>query len=145
LFVRRIKLRRNEQEPAPTLSGPELVEALTDAHRQSVVIVRNLLIAQEVADACLTEAETAVRTANAHPADAEAKELAADARTRALFADAEELRATERWAQHLGEVRALLELAEGLFADEQVCAWPTAGCSAGGSLRKRSRGHCSGP
>jgi hypothetical protein len=136
-------LRKNAEVPAPTtLSGRELVEALSTAHRESVVLVRSLLIAQEVADACMVEADAATREAASHPRDREANELAADARTRAAFADAEELRATERWATHLGEVQDLLTMAGELFPDDRLSAWPGGSCGTTLPSRKRSRGHC---
>jgi diphthamide synthase (EF-2-diphthine--ammonia ligase) len=123
-------------------SGRDLVKALADAHREGVELVRTLLIAQEIADAWMFQADNAGEQADSDPTDRRAERMAAEARTRWAQADADELRATEHWAQHVEDVRRLLVMAEELFPTDLSLTVSTACRTTVAARRRRSRGHC---
>ncbi|HEY7633121.1 MAG TPA: hypothetical protein VH817_20630 [Thermoleophilaceae bacterium] len=151
--MRRVRLRKPKAEPPPASiddrelgevsGGRDLIRALADAHRDGVVLVRGLLIAQEAADAWTVEADKTFRYAASHPGDERAWARAADARRRAVVADDEELRATERWATHLEQVWTLIALAEELCPVGITAGRPVTATRRSLRSGRRSRGHCS--
>jgi hypothetical protein len=127
----------NGAEPpsaAELLKARREIAVLAAAHRESLRIAKELLIAQELADAQEHRTDLAIAAAIANPRDSDAIDRAARSAALSEAAYDDERRATERWGGHLLHVHALLAEAERLGPDADGldlaqlpgCAKPTA-------------------
>jgi hypothetical protein len=88
---------RTSASPSPT----EQIRALTAAHWRSFRLVKELLVAQELADVQACAAEAAIAAAIEDPRDCAAIDRAVRSVAQSEAADEDERRATERWARHV--------------------------------------------
>jgi len=93
------------------------IAVLAAAHRQSLRIAKELLIAQELADAQEHRTDLAIAAAIANRSDAEAIDRAVRSAALSEAAYDDERRVTERWGRHLLYVYGLLAAAERLGPD----------------------------
>jgi hypothetical protein len=109
--------------PAPAVAAPGsdpirqargIVRALVQAHRESVTLARQLMLAQEFADHHEEQANQAIATAAAHPSDLDAVHAAIEAADHAEHANEDEVLASEAWAEHLMRVAELIAAVEQL-------------------------------
>jgi hypothetical protein len=139
--MRRTRLGRGDWEASELPSAGELIEAILREHRKGVILVRSLLLAQETADGSIYEAEQSDARAASHPRDRKAGRVATEAAARSAFANDEELRATERWARHLGQMSGLLAAATKLYPAGRLGS-PGPRRPAAAAPPGRARGHC---
>jgi hypothetical protein len=116
----RTSVSSNGAEPAAAgelLKARREIAVLAAAHRQSLRIAKELLIAQELADAQEHRTDLAIADAIANRSDSEAIDRAVRSAAQSEAAYDDERRATERWAGHLLYVHGLLAAAERLGPD----------------------------
>ena len=106
----------------------EVVQGLVAAHRDGIVLVRELLLAQELADESEVRALREFEVAAVRGGDPASEEIAIGAARVAENANARERRATVRWLQHRQQVERLIARADVVFAS------PEAGSEAGGRV-----------
>jgi hypothetical protein len=110
--------------PPPSLDAGEamaavsearaLIATLINAHRRSLVLAKELMIAQEFADAQEERANHAIAVAASDPDNGEAIDWAIEASARSEDANEDERRATAGWAGHVIEVHQLIAAVEKL-------------------------------
>jgi hypothetical protein len=105
---------RAGQPTVELLEARSAIAVLTAAHRQSLRLARELLVAQELADAQEHRADLAIAAAIANPCDSGAIDRAVRRVDLSEAAYDDEGRATERWGQHVLHVYGLLAATERL-------------------------------
>jgi hypothetical protein len=116
----RTSVSSNGVEPSAAvelLKARSEIAVLAAAHRQSLRIAKELLIAQELADAQEHRTDQAIAAAIANRSDSEAIDRAVRSAALSEAAYDDERRATERWGRHLLYVYGLLATAERLGPD----------------------------
>ncbi len=123
----------------------EVIADLVWAHKESIGLVRTLLLSHELAVARQADADHSAALAAANPDDRRAKETAIEAGALAEAAHLTKLSATEEWVSYAMKLHGLLAMADVLHCDPGPAggrAAPTITATA--PARVRSRGDCIG-